>query len=96
MAVEGLKGIEYKDKVTASQATEENAELAITSQVDRVYANVSGPIVVKSDGDPLYRVERSNLEDVVVWNPWEASQKLADFGPSDGYKNMRKYSLWLT
>jgi glucose-6-phosphate 1-epimerase len=88
VTVEGLEGVQYRDKVTASQATEENAELAITSQVDRVYVNVPGPVVVKSGGNPLYRVERSNLEDVVVWNPWEAIKRLVDFGPSDGYKNM--------
>lgn len=92
MVVEGLKGIQYKDKVTASEATEENPELAITSKVDRVYANVTDTVVVKSGGSPLYRVERTNLEDVVVWNPWEDAASMADFGPSDGYKNMREHS----
>lgn len=93
MTVEGLKGIQYKDKVTSSEATEENTELAITSRVDRVYANVPGPVIVKSGGNPLYRVERSNLEDVVVWNPWEIAADMADFGPSDGYKNMSRCPL---
>lgn len=95
MGVEGLKGIQYKDKVTASEATEENAELAIVSKVDRVYANVSNTVVVKSSGNPLYRVERTNLEDVVIWNPWEDAVGMADFGPDDGYKNMSKCSSQL-
>ncbi|KAL0637530.1 hypothetical protein Q9L58_003419 [Maublancomyces gigas] len=88
VGVEGLKGVQYKDKVTASEATEENAELAIVSKVDRVYANVSNTVVVKSGGNPLYRVERTNLEDVVIWNPWEDAVGMADFSPDDGYKNM--------
>lgn len=93
MSIEGLKGIQYKDKVTKSEATEESPELSITSEVDRVYANVPGPVLVKSGGNPLYRVERSNLEDVVVWNPWKGCASMADFGPSDGYKNMRECPL---
>lgn len=92
MGVEGLKGIQYKDKVTALEATEENTELAIVSKVDRVYANASDTIVVKSGGSPLYRVERTNLEDVVIWNPWGDAVGMADFGPDDGYKNMSKCS----
>lgn len=93
MSVQGLKGIQYKDKITASEATEENTELAIASKIDRVYANVTDTVVVTSGGSSLYRVERTNLEDVVVWNPWEDAASMADFGPSDGYKNMREYSF---
>lgn len=95
MSVQGLKGIQYKDKVTASEATDENADLAIASKIDRVYADVIDTVVVKSSGNSLYRVERTNLEDVVVWNPWEDAVSMADFGPSDGYKNMREYSFQL-
>lgn len=71
-------------------------ELSIQQEVDRVYADVPGSVVVKSGGTPLYRVERSNLEDVVVWNPWESCANIADFGPSDGYKNMSKLILFFS
>ncbi len=32
---------------------------------------------------------RDNLNEVVVWNPWEAGAKLmSDFEPKDGFKEM--------
>jgi len=87
--VEGLKGVSYKDKVQkGAEATEERDQLTIASEVDRVYANVPGTVAVKTEDKTLYTIERSNLEDVVVWNPWEASANIGDFGPADGYKNM--------
>lgn len=88
VSIEGLKDAAYRCKVTGIEAVQETPELSIEQEVDRVYADVPGPVVVKSGGTPLYRVERSNLEDVVVWNPWESCANIADFGPSDGYKNM--------
>ena len=34
----------------------------------------------------IYHVQRENLRDVVVWNPWEAkAQSMADLGPEDAY-----------
>ncbi|PUU73686.1 galactose mutarotase-like domain-containing protein [Tuber borchii] len=88
LTIEGLKGTSYKCKVTKSEAVEEMVELSVGSEVDRVYANVPDTVQVKNGGEAIFKVDRTNLEDVVVWNPWEGASKMADFGPEDGYKNM--------
>jgi glucose-6-phosphate 1-epimerase len=91
LAVTGLKSVSYKDKVQkGAEATEERDKLTVAEEVDRVYAKVPGTVTVEDAGKTLYTVERSNLEDVVIWNPWEGSASMADFGPEGGYKNMRK------
>lgn len=34
----------------------------------------------------IYQVQRENLGDVVVWNPWEVKAKsMADLSPQDAY-----------
>jgi glucose-6-phosphate 1-epimerase len=94
VAVTGLKGIEYRDKVKGgATGKEESDKLTINSEVDRVYVKVPGTVKVEDTeaGKTLYTVEKSNLDDVVVWNPWEGAKKMPDFGPEDGYKNMRKW-----
>jgi glucose-6-phosphate 1-epimerase len=71
--------------------TEESTSVAIAAEVDRAYENVPGTVSVDAGGKTLFKVERSNLADVVVWNPWEGASGMADFGPADGYKNMREF-----
>lgn len=90
LTIEGLKGCQYKDKVSQAEALEESSELSVSSEFDRLYANVpnTNPTLVKSAGKTLFTVQRTNLEDVVVWNPWQGAKGIADFGPEDGYKNM--------
>ncbi|KAI5854580.1 galactose mutarotase-like domain-containing protein [Tricharina praecox] len=89
VSVSGLKGVTYKDKVLkGAMATEESESVTIAAEVDRAYENVPGAVTVNADGKTLFKVERTNLEDVVVWNPWEGASGMADFGPADGYKNM--------
>ena len=93
--VSGLKGVTYKDKVQkGAEATEQRDELTVGSEVDRLYANVPSVVTVSDGGNTLFKVERSNLDDVVVWNPWEGAANMADFGPVDGYKNMGESQLF--
>lgn len=94
VTVAGLQGATYKDKTQGgAQATEASGQVAIAGEVDRAYANVAGPVAVEQGGRTLFVVERSNLGDVVVWNPWaSAATNMADFGPADGYKHMRESS----
>lgn len=88
VAVTGLKGIEYKDKVASSTAQETADALGISSETDRVYPKVPGTVEIVSGGKALYKIERTNVDDVVVWNPWTGSSKIADFGPEDGWQRM--------
>ncbi|KAI9807949.1 MAG: hypothetical protein M1825_005255 [Sarcosagium campestre] len=88
----GLDGSTYVDKLKgASEQKEAESALLITAETDRVYKGVESkkPIQVAEDGKPRFEILRDNLDDVVVWNPWDKkSQSLSDFGPADGWKNL--------
>lgn len=89
--VAGLLGTQYVDKVLdARSATESNAAVAITGEVDRVYSSIAQDTTsVTHAGAPLLDVQRDNLGDTVVWNPWkEKAGAMADFAPKDGFNQM--------
>ncbi|ORY87881.1 galactose mutarotase-like domain-containing protein [Protomyces lactucae-debilis] len=88
VSVEGLDGVTYKDKVSASEIKETAAQVGITQETDRVYPRVQGDVTILENGKPSFQVKRKNLEDVVLWNPWTGCSKMADFGPEDGYQQM--------
>ncbi|KAF2020883.1 galactose mutarotase-like protein [Aaosphaeria arxii CBS 175.79] len=91
VAVNGLLGVQYVDKVlNASTHTESNSSVTISGEVDRVYSSIPQDTTsVLEDGKPRYDVVRDNLQDTVVWNPWiEKANSIGDFQPKDGYKNM--------
>lgn len=46
------------------------------------------------DGETRFEITRDSLDDVVVWNPGpEKAAEMSDFGPKDGWKNMRMFML---
>ena len=92
MSVYGLQGCTYADKVTGILTnTEERNAITIAGEVDRVYANISNKtkIRIKNVTESLgIDINRINLPDVVVWNPWiEKARHMSDFG-DDEYVNM--------
>ncbi|KAI8637632.1 galactose mutarotase-like domain-containing protein [Parasitella parasitica] len=88
-AVEGLTSCEYIDKVNnAAKSTEENKKVTIIGEVDRIYKVVEDNIVLEVGNGSSIGIEKSNLKDIVVWNPWiEKAQSMNDFG-NEEYKNM--------
>ena len=90
IAISGLKGISYLDKVAGfMEKTETSDALRIASEVDRVYLNTSGTVEIL---DPrLGRkilVEKQGSASTVVWNPWIAkSRQMPDFGDEE-YERM--------
>ncbi|GIY15525.1 glucose-6-phosphate 1-epimerase [Caerostris extrusa] len=68
---------------------EENEEVKISGATDRVYQRTSSTIKVKPiSGDREVIVEKTNLPDTVVWNPWEeGAKKMEDF-EDDEWKSM--------
>jgi D-hexose-6-phosphate mutarotase len=90
ISIVGLKGISYLDKVANfAQRLETEDAIRISSEVDRIYLNTSGPLEIQ---DPrLARkilIEKQGSNSTVVWNPWIArSQQMPDFG-NDEYQRM--------
>lgn len=86
--VVGLNGLQFKDKVQ-STVTESGNLFTISGKVDRTYIKAPHSIILEDDKQVRFYIEKSNLEDVVVWNPWSSgSAEIADFEPKDGWKNM--------
>lgn len=88
--ITGLKSKEYIDKVEPSTGNkvEDNEKVIITSEFDRVYIGAAhnNSVCLHSGSSTGYYIqfESTNLEDIVVWNPWIAkAQSMADMGDSD-------------
>ncbi|KAH8816548.1 putative glucose-6-phosphate 1-epimerase [Xylogone sp. PMI_703] len=94
VTVTGLESSSYLDKLITplKPTTSPASPLSITAKTDRVYTPAGGdkaPVEILEGGKPTYTVVRDNLNEVVVWNPWEnVANEMGDFGPADGWKNM--------
>ena len=89
--INGLGSTIYIDKVLdASSHQQTSPEVKISGEVDRVYQSIKQDTTsILQDGKSRFDIQRDNLEDSVVWNPWiEKAKAMGDFEPNDGYKNM--------
>lgn len=90
IAVHGLKGASYLDKVAAfARKTEEHDAIRISSEVDRTYVDTTGTVTIEDFrlGRRIL-VEKEGSASTVVWNPWIAkSRQMPDFG-DDEYMHM--------
>jgi len=90
ISVAGLKGIDYLDKVADfARKTENNDAIRVSSEVDRVYLDTTGPVEIH---DPRLgrkiMIEKHGSTSTVVWNPWIAkAHQMPDFG-NDEYQRM--------
>lgn len=84
VALEGLYGHEYRDAAHGNAIAKDNGPtLHVGDEVDRVYHDVSRPLVLR-DGDRSLGINTEGFPDVVVWNPWEQrAAALADMAPGD-------------
>lgn len=79
------------DQLLAATYKEKAPMLSFHEEFDRIYKKVGEEkhIQVVDKGKVLIDLERKNLPDAVVWNPWiEKSKSMADFAPKLGYMNM--------
>ena len=86
VSLTGLKGHAYIDKVdNFTRKTETGDALCISSEVDRVFPNATGPVELHdAKWQRKIRVEKSGSASTVVWNPWIAKSKaMADFGDEE-------------
>ena len=86
IALEGLYGFEYRDAVDGDKIKKENApSLHVSGPVDRVYHDVTRPLLLR-ESDHSLGIHSEGFPDVVVWNPWEGAQ-LEDM-PRLGFRHM--------
>jgi glucose-6-phosphate 1-epimerase len=83
--VRGLDGIRYLDKTDSNREKQQQGDIAIVSETDRVYLDTSGAIEL---GDPALkrrtRVTKENSRTTVVWNPWvEKAHALSDLADDE-------------
>ncbi len=90
VSISGLKGSSYLDKVANfSRKTEMEEAIRISSEVDRIYLDTTGPVEIRDTRlGRRVRVDKSGSASTVVWNPWLIkAQQMPDFG-NEEYKRM--------
>ncbi|RFU25595.1 hypothetical protein B7463_g10744, partial [Scytalidium lignicola] len=93
VSITGLESSAYLDKLIKplKTTTSPAAPVSITAKTDRVYTPAGGdkaPVEILEGGANSFTVVRDNLNEVVVWNPWDSAKDISDFGPADGWKEM--------
>lgn len=81
VGVHGLEGRPYEDAADAGQwRMQDPGALRFDGELDRVYPEVSGPVLLEERGRRLH-VSAGGFPDVVVWNPGPTlAAGLADLG----------------
>ncbi len=89
VAVHGLGGCTYLDKVDGGQRKQQRGAVTIGSEVDRIYFDAGADCLIDDPGlNRRIRIAKRGSHSTVVWNPWvEKAAKMGDFGPG-GYLNM--------
>lgn len=84
VAVEGVYGFDYVDKVTgAGPKKETGTKILIEDETDRIYRNVSRPLLLQA-GNLSLGIQSDGFPDVVIWNPWvDNCARLPDMKPDD-------------
>jgi glucose-6-phosphate 1-epimerase len=71
VAVDGLDGTRYIDKVDGGAVKTQHGSVTITEEIDRIFLDTTAPCVIDDRG--LGRrivVEKQWSRSTVVWNPW--------------------------
>lgn len=89
-ALRGLQGTTYIDTLQENaRIVESRPEIRFAAETDSVYVNAPDSLRVEDEGSGrAIAIDKTNMPDVVAWNPWIAkSQRMPDFG-DDEYKRM--------
>jgi glucose-6-phosphate 1-epimerase len=83
--VTGLDGKSYLDKVDAGQQKQQSGDVKISSEVDRIYLDVSNELTIHDAAMNRQIIIRSQgSQTAVVWNPWEKiAKEMADLLDDD-------------
>lgn len=90
VTITGLDGCTYLDKVDGMSSKIQSGDIAIPSEVDRVYLDTEATCdIVDAGANRRIRIAKSGSRSTVVWNPWiEKAAKMGDFGSDTGYRTM--------
>jgi D-hexose-6-phosphate mutarotase len=90
VTITGLDGCTYLDKVAGMSSKVQSGDIAIPSEVDRVYLDTEATCdIVDRGANRRIRIAKSGSRSTVVWNPWiEKAAKMGDFGSDTGYRTM--------
>ncbi len=89
-AVTGLHRTTYQDAMHEMTPTlEQNESIRFTEETDRIYLNTPSTLqLIDEVNNRTISIEKTNLPDTVVWNPWSAkAQRMPDFGDTE-YQHM--------
>jgi len=86
VAIKGLDKKPYLDALTWKKEIQ-NGDITLNQEVDRVYQEVDGEIVLSDKKREVY-IKNSGSSSVVVWNPWiEKTLRMSGMKPN-AYENM--------
>lgn len=90
IAVEGLDGRTFVDKLDRDQRKTQAGAITIDQEVDRIYlGDTSGISLLDRTAGRRLRIESRGSRSAVVWNPWvEKTRRLGDMGAPDAYRRM--------
>jgi glucose-6-phosphate 1-epimerase len=85
----GLENTQYLDKVDSGIQKTQQGAVAISQEVDRVYTDVRGELVIDDAAlGRQIRITSSGSKTAIVWNPWaKICAEMADLGNED-YKSL--------
>jgi glucose-6-phosphate 1-epimerase len=85
----GLENTQYLDKVDSGVQKTQQGPVAIAQEVDRVYTDVPGALVIQDAAlGRRIRITSSGSKTAIVWNPWaKICSEMADLD-NDDYKSL--------
>jgi glucose-6-phosphate 1-epimerase len=88
IAIAGLDGVSYLDKVDNLQKKLQHGDITITGPTDRVYLDTAGDCTLNDHaGKRRIVVAKIDSTTTVVWNPWEeGAAKLTDMDPTEWHE----------
>ena len=89
VAVRGLKGLTYSDRVGGTAQKEETGKaIHVDSEVDRLFLDAPQTVIIEDASlKRTIRVEKIGSLSTVVWNPWVAKSKaMPDFGDEEYHR----------
>lgn len=90
VSISGLEDCVYSDKVLSFARKVEPAEIAFSSEFDRVYLNHTGDCILLDPGFARrIRISKSGSKSTVVWTPWaDKAHATGDMGQGDEWRRM--------